>query len=202
MNIEPTYTKQHQHVVRTIEDIATSYRNAPVKMGRFLWRYERNKEDLEDIVQEALLAALECSEKFQNKSSVKSWLLGIMLNVARHHVAVRASETRHRNECINHKSLDESFNFFGTNPEPCPSKNLEFRELSEAISVVLSAMSPEVRHTFELVCIHEKPYQEVAEIMDVPIGTVRSRINRVRLSLRSLIQTYEGNTQKQTACEE
>lgn len=176
---------QNTYVIKCIESIAASCGNSPSKIGQFLWRYERNKEDIEDIVQDSLLAALECSGKFKNKSSVKTWLRGVMLNMARHHVANRVHESRIKSSLLMQNNMHEDIEDSQLMAiAPCPSNTAELNELCQKISTSLDCVSQDIRDTFELVCIHEKTYQEAAESMGIPIGTIRSRINRVRSILR------------------
>lgn len=63
-----------------------------------------------------------------------------------------------------------------------------YRQLAGIVDSALSGLSPDLRGTFDLACLQEESYRDVAEIQCIPIGTVRSRVNRVRTLLRSRLK--------------
>ncbi|WP_423595047.1 sigma factor-like helix-turn-helix DNA-binding protein [Roseateles sp. MS654] len=68
------------------------------------------------------------------------------------------------------------------------SQQVAYRQLAGIVDVTLSGLSPDLRGTFDLACLQEESYRDVAEIQAIPIGTVRSRVNRVRTLLRSRLK--------------
>ncbi len=71
------------------------------------------------------------------------------------------------------------------------SQRAAYRQLAGIVTEALTTLSPDLRTTFDLACLQEESYRDVAEIQAIPIGTVRSRVNRVRTLLRSKVaQTF------------
>lgn len=68
------------------------------------------------------------------------------------------------------------------------SRQVAYRQLAGIVDSALSGLSPDLRGTFDLACLQEESYRDVAEIQCIPIGTVRSRVNRVRTLLRSRLK--------------
>jgi RNA polymerase sigma factor (sigma-70 family) len=114
--------------------------------------------------------------------SARPWLIGIANNLIRRHV--RREEVRRRHWPVS-IALDRS------TWEP-DLDGLEARERGPAIRSALAALSDDDRETFLLVVLADLSYEDAAQIMSVPTGTVRSRINRVRRRLRELMEAAEA----------
>jgi RNA polymerase sigma factor (sigma-70 family) len=188
--VDPELVRQRQQLVLThIVKIARDSRSDSSKLKRFLRRYERSPGELDDIIQDAMLEATRCADRFQARSSVETWFFGIAANVARNHVA-RCSKRSGQME-----SLDESPHMMDAESAHRPrdssmdvSQQVAYRQLAGIVDVTLSGLSPDLRGTFDLACLQEESYRDVAEIQAIPIGTVRSRVNRVRTLLRSRLK--------------
>lgn len=188
--VDPELVRQRQQLVLThIVTIARDSRSDSSKLKRFLRRYERSPGELDDIIQDAMLEATRCADRFQARSSVETWFFGIAANVARNHVA-RCSKRKGQME-----SLDESPHMMDAESVHRPrdatmdvSQQVEYRQLAGIVDVTLSGLSPDLRYTFDLACLQEESYRDVAEIQSIPVGTVRSRVNRVRTLLRSRLK--------------
>lgn len=177
-----------QLVLTHIVKIARESRSDSSKLKRFLRRYERSPGELDDIIQDALLEATRCSDRYMARSSVETWFFGIAANVARNHVA-RCAKRSGKME-----SLDESPHVFdgeaaqrGESVSDV-SRHVAYRQLADFVDHTLEALSPDLRGTFDLACLQEESYRDVAQIQAIPIGTVRSRVNRVRTLLRSKLK--------------
>jgi RNA polymerase sigma-70 factor, ECF subfamily len=131
--------------------------------------------DAEDIVQETCLRAWKYFDSFEEGTNCRAWLFGIMFNVinARRGKQSRMVETPLEEDDI----LDSRFNNVLVFD---PLKRLEGREvLDEA-----NKLSEDHRAVLSLVVVEEFSYQEAAGILDVPVGTVMSRLHRARRELR------------------
>jgi RNA polymerase sigma-70 factor (ECF subfamily) len=143
-------------------------------------RLTRNASDAEDIVQETYLRAWKYFDSFEAGSNCKAWLFRIMFNVInlregkRMKLAEEAleEEERRRYEQNNVITFD-------------PVRQLEGRELMEATR----SLSKEYRSVLWLIVVEDFSYKEAAEILDVPIGTVMSRLHRARRDLRKIVLT-------------
>ena len=131
--------------------------------------------DAEDIVQETCLRAWKYFDSFEEGTNCRAWLFGIMFNVinARRGKQSRMPETRLEEDDILESRLDNVLVFD-------PLKRLEGREVLEEAN----KLSEDHRAVLSLVVVEEFSYQEAADILDVPVGTVMSRLHRARRELR------------------
>lgn len=131
--------------------------------------------DAEDIVQETCLRAWKYFDSFEEGTNCRAWLFGIMFNVinARRGKQSRMVETPLEEDDILDSRLNNVLVFD-------PLKRLEGREVLEAAS----RLSEDHRAVLSLVVIEEFSYQEAAAVLDVPVGTVMSRLHRARRELR------------------
>jgi RNA polymerase sigma-70 factor (ECF subfamily) len=132
----------------------------------------------EEVLQDVMLAAWEGAARFRGESQVRTWLLGI----ARY----RAANARRRHMLL-HAPLDERLGA----DEPRPPEIVEQQEAKGAIQRALGQLPREQRETLELVFFHELSGSEVAEVMGVAPGTVKSRLHRAKAALRQLLGKEE-----------
>lgn len=138
---------------------------------RYARRLTRDGQDAEDLVQETLAAAYAKADSYQPGRSLRVWLFAILHNQFidnRRHDAVRARP-------------DAS----DTPPAATPAlqeQSVRLREVAEA----LDRLSPEHQQVLHLVAVEGLSYQEAAEALAIPIGTLISRLSRARARLRAL----------------
>lgn len=131
----------------------------------------RDHQDAEDLVQDTLASAYAKADSYQPGRSLRAWLFAILHNEfvdGRRHDAVR---TRHY--------ADE------TRPDFEPAlqeQSIRLHEVSEA----LDRLSPEHQQVLHLVAVEGLSYQEAADAIGIPIGTLISRLSRARARLRAL----------------
>lgn len=138
--------------------------------------------DAEDMVQETLLAALEKGDAFAGRSSLWTWLSGVLVN--------RVGKFRRWRGVRKTESLDE--------PDRDPHRGGTSRGASPAVEVelrtdamaMLESLSPEHRQVLVLRELQGLSYQEIARMMNLPLGTVESRISRARQELRERFSDY------------
>jgi RNA polymerase sigma-70 factor (ECF subfamily) len=134
-------------------------------------------EDAADIVQDAFVQAYVKLDTFRGTSAFYTWLYRIAFNLAMSHAR------RQRNT----SSLDGMKSGWGSEPmdgQPTPDVSVERREQVEVVHAALAELSTEYRTILVLREIDGCRYEEIAEILEVPVGTVRSRLFRARLQLR------------------
>jgi len=155
------------------------------KLKRFIWRFEHNEENIEDIIQDAVIEALRCEHSFEYRSSVETWFFGVAANVARRHVARRSVHSKRVTSLDDHAEWTE---FDGMDGLPCESSTpdgaFQFNQFVSDLSTQIEQFPADLRRTFELVCIEGNAYQDAAAMLQIPIGTVRSRVNRARKLLQ------------------
>jgi RNA polymerase sigma-70 factor, ECF subfamily len=167
-----------------IEQIARINTSHSRKLKRFLWRFERTVGDVEDIIQDAMVEAMRCSDRFLAQSSVETWFYGIAANVARGHVARSVMQGLRTDslDLLRENAGDAAANL--TNPATFGDA-VELREFTQRLDAAIAQLPRDLRITFDLACLQELSYREIADALLIPIGTVRSRVNRARTLLKA-----------------
>lgn len=142
-----------------------------------------NQEDAAEAAQEAFLAAWQGLRFFRGDSSFSTWLYRLTSNAC---VDLLRREGRHRSAAG--PSLDdEELNCDVPDAAPSPQEGAERRELRAQIEEGLRALSPEHRQVLVLREMHQLSYDEIADTLDLDVGTVKSRISRGRKQLRNFL---------------
>lgn len=164
--------------VRDIQ-VEELFRKHYVNLVRFTQRYVRNVDDARDVVQATFIEAIRCSSRYNGSSQPSTWLFGIALNLARNHARKHyVASTRHVEERLLNDLLDLTAN---------PADLVENQQLANSVEKMLSKLPQRLRETFELVFENEAAYAEAAEKMRIPVGTVRSRISRLRKKIHAIV---------------
>ena len=143
-----------------------------------LLRVLGSAEDAGDIVQDDFVQAYVKLDTFRGSSAFYTWLYRIAFNLAMSH-ARRGRKTT---------SLDGMKSSVGSEPvddQPAPEANIEQLEQVELVHAALAELSTEYRTILVLREIDGCRYEQIAEILEMPVGTVRSRLFRARLALRA-----------------
>ncbi len=149
------------------------------------YRILGNAEDAQDVVQEAFLNAYQALDSFKGDSRFFTWLYRIAMNQAislrrRHRPVIPFDSWASRN--------DEEAQFLDQSEFSRPTEAIERAEEGERVHTALSHLSLEHRLVLVLKDIEGLKYEEIAETLKVPIGTVRSRIHRARSELREILE--------------
>lgn len=142
-------------------------------MRRYARSLTRNEHTADDVVQDALLKALEKRHMFRPDGSRRGWLLAIVHNVF---VSTRRREDARTRRDTRFASM------FTDRLEP----NQEHAACLVQVAGAFAALPEHHRAILHLIAIEEQSYQEAALILDIPIGTVMSRLSRARAALRRL----------------
>jgi RNA polymerase sigma-70 factor (ECF subfamily) len=141
----------------------------------------RSREEAEDVVQEAFVLAYTKLQSFQRESQFYTWLYRIAFNTA-------ATRRRRRRP---ESSTDQARELTGREPvdtAESPQERLERSERAGQLQEALDTLSEQHRAILVLREMEDRNYDEIAEILELPIGTVRSRLHRARLQLRDQLQ--------------
>jgi RNA polymerase sigma-70 factor (ECF subfamily) len=145
-----------------------------------LLRVLRSSEDAADIVQDAFVQAFTKLDTFRGGSAFYTWLYRIAFNLAMSH-ARRGRKTA---------SLDDRKSLVGDEPmdgQPTVESGMMQQERAELVHAALGELSLDYRQILVLREIDGCRYDEIAEILDLPLGTVRSRLFRARMEMRDLL---------------
>src|SRR5438094_7146493 len=152
------------------------------------FRLVGNAEDAQDVVQDAFLNAYQSLDGFKGDSLFFTWLYRIAVNTAislRRKQRVAISLDASRNGAHQLDPLDPS-------EQSRPGYALEQAEQQRRIQHALSRLSPEHRTVLVMKDMEGQKYETMAEVLQVPIGTIRSRLHRARLELRQLLEQEQA----------
>lgn len=157
-------------------DLERLVRDHGRRLRNFIRRRIGNAADVEDLVQDTCLEALRCIERYQGNSKPETWLFGIALNLVRGHY--KQSRLRPGLEQA------EFSTDIATEMAEDPRETLERQQEIRRLSRVMDRMPTASVAVLTLVFDDQLTYAEAASKLQIPIGTVRSRIARARVMLR------------------
>ena len=143
----------------------------------------RNPSDAEEAAQETFLAAWQGLPFFRGEASFATWLYRLASNAC---VDLLRREGRHQ-AGAGISLDDEESGFDPPDPAPSPHALAERAELRQQIEAALAELPPEYRQVLILRELHQRTYDEIAEICSLDLGTVKSRISRGRKRLRKIL---------------
>lgn len=162
------------------------------KLGRLLSRFIRDQAEVEDVVQEAFIKAYRALPNFRGESAFYTWLYRIGINTAKNYLVSMGRRPQTSNEI----DVDDAENFEDGDELrtlDTPETELMTQEIAKTVQLAIDALPEDLKTAIVLREIEGLSYEEIATMMDCPIGTVRSRIFRARESiaerLRPLLDT-------------
>jgi RNA polymerase sigma factor (sigma-70 family) len=147
----------------------------------------RNQAEAEDLVQETFTKALRAFDSFQPDTNFKAWIFRILRNTF---LTTRAGIAASRTVFLE----DHPDTLDTTASGPTPEDILLHLDNQAALRAALERLQPQLREILLLCEVEEIKYKDIAVILDVPIGTVMSRISRARRTLRQLLQPNLGDS--------
>jgi len=154
----------------------TLYGRHHVRVYRFVLRLVRNEATAEDLISEVFLDVWRQAGRFEGRSTVSTWLLAIARFKALSALRRRKGE-----------ELDDDMAAAIEDPSDDPGVALLKKERSAALRNCLNGLSAEHREIIDLVYYHEKSVHEVAEIVGIPEGTVKTRMFHARKKLGEML---------------
>ena len=148
----------------------------------------RNHAEAEDLVQETFSKALRAFDSFQESTNFKAWIIRILRNTF---LTSRTGIATSRTVFLE----DHPHVLDTTDASPTPEDNLIRLDNQGALQRALEQLEPPLREALLLCDVEEVKYKDIALILDIPIGTVMSRISRARRALRQLLQPQLGESQ-------
>ncbi len=166
------------------------------KLGRLISRFVRDSAEAEDVTQDAFIKAYRALPGFRGESAFYTWLYRIGINTAKNHLL--ANKRRPPVNTLFDAEEAESFEEASLLREvSTPENELMSKQVVNAVQASLQQLPEDLRSALTLREIEGLSYEEIASVMDCPIGTVRSRIFRAREAvaenLRPLLETSKGN---------
>lgn len=187
----------HEHDLPDADLVLRAQRGVPAAFGELVSRYQdrvfntcyrmcHNHADALDLTQSTFLRALESLPGFRGQANFYTWLFRIAMNLT---ISFRRAKRRR-----SHVSLDRAEEDGPAPPTPAAERDgnvsqpAEQRELHARIEWALAQLENDFRAAVVLKDIEDMDYASIAEVLDVPVGTVKSRIHRGRTLLRELLR--------------
>jgi RNA polymerase sigma-70 factor (ECF subfamily) len=182
--------------VRAFEMLVVKYQR---RIERLIGRMVRDVDLVADIAQETFIRAYRALPQFRAESAFYTWLYRIAVNTAK-----KALVDMKRDPVMTYTSLqgsDDDDETYRGGMEPTdgetPEAILASKEIAATVNAAIAALSEDLRQAITLREIEGLSYEEISDVMNCPIGTVRSRIFRAREAiaerLRPLLDTRDGN---------
>ncbi|MEJ2236947.1 MAG: sigma-70 family RNA polymerase sigma factor [Gemmatimonadales bacterium] len=187
-------TATDQEVVeRAREGVEPAYRELIRRYQRpvfsLIYRMVRDRELAEDLAQETFVKVLNAIDRYRPEFKFSSWVFKIANNSAIDHLRKKELDTLSLEggpDATTPDRLEATALQIGDSGES-PLEELEARELGSAIETAIGKLRPEYRTCIILRHVEGRPYDEIAEILGLPLGTVKTYIHRARAELRELL---------------
>ena len=155
--------------------LVTKYQH---KVANLVSRYVKNHSDVPDIVQEAFIKAYRALPNFRGDSAFYTWLYRIAVNCAKNHMVASNRKPPGSDIEVEDAEIYDSGEALRENASP--EKLLLTNEIKKVIFDTIEQLPEDLRTAINLRELEGLSYEEIAHIMDCPVGTVRSRIFRAR----------------------
>ncbi len=143
-----------------------------------LTRYLYNQEDVKDVTQEAFIKAYRALPTFRGESAFYTWLYRIAINTAKNHLV--AQNRRPTQGLVDSEEAEQYEGAELLHDNDTPEHILQKEQVQQVVSQAFDDLPEDLRTAISLRELEGMSYEEIAEAMDCPIGTVRSRIFRAR----------------------
>lgn len=162
----------------TIPEFDIQFKSLKPNLQRFAYQLTNNREDTTDLIQEAALRAMKNLDKYVDNTNFKAWIMTIMRNIFINDYRRKVK----RNEIVDNTENQLLLENFGPNTQNDGEASVLLGELTEMIE----SLSEELKVPF---LMHYKgyKYQEIADELNLPLGTVKSRIFFARKTLKETI---------------
>lgn len=173
---------------RAFELLVTKYQR---KLARLLSRMVRDQAEIEDITQESFIKAYRALPQFRGESAFYTWLYRIAVNTAKNYLVARGRRAPTSTE-FNAEEAEGFEDAELLRDIATPDAELQTKQIAAAVNKAVEALPEELRTAITLREIEGLSYEEIAQMMDCPIGTVRSRIFRAREAIAEKIRPMLG----------
>jgi RNA polymerase sigma-70 factor, ECF subfamily len=153
-------------------------------------RLARNPDDAEDLLQETILRAYRFFHQFTEGTNCRAWLLAILYNNFRNSYRRGA----HEQLAASNEEFDRDIETSSLRSDQArinPEELIGNRMIGHRIETALNAIPADFREALLLVDVQELNYQEVAMVLGVPLGTIKSRVSRGRALMREALRGFE-----------
>jgi len=163
------------------------------KLARLLSRFIRDPAEVEDVTQEAFIKAYRALPAFRGDSAFYTWLYRIGINTAKNYLMAmgRRAPTSTEVEADEAEGFEEGEQLRDINT---PESVLLSNEIAETVNSTIEGLPEELRRAIQMREIEGLSYEDIAQAMNCPIGTVRSRIFRAREAIAERLRPLLGTS--------
>lgn len=150
------------------------------RIAKLVSRYVRDRSEVEDVTQEAFIKAFRAIRGFRGESAFYTWLYRIAINTAKNYLVSQSRRPPTLEVETYEEGVGSNGAFANLSEETTPERILLADEIARTVQRAMAALPEDLRTAITLRELEGLSYDEIAEVMDCPIGTVRSRIFRAR----------------------
>ena len=165
------------------------------RLARLLSRFVRDPHEVEDIAQEAFIKAYRALSTFRGDAAFYTWLYRIGINTAKNYLMARGRRVPTTTE-FNTEEAEGFEDASSLHDLNTPENELLSKEVAQVVNEAMAALPEDLRTAISLREIEGLSYEEIAETMGCPIGTVRSRIFRAREAIAARLRPLLGTNQE------
>ena len=162
------------------------------RLHHTVYRIVGRRQETADVLQDAFVKAVERFGGYEGRSSLTTWVTRIVINQSFDHLRQDRRQREHRERY-------QAANELRPEPEAGPLEQVEQRDAHERVAATLLAMPPEFKAVLALRDVGGFAYDEIATVLQLPVGTVKSRLFRARLMLRERLRSEDGGENRLAA---
>ena len=161
------------------------------------YRMAGNPDDAMDLSQETFLRAWRCLDQYQFASAFSTWLYRLCSNIC---IDFLRRRRRQQTVPLTFEDADgEEQTYAVPDAQPLPEEQVELKLTRETLAAAMAQLLPEHRAVLQLRVVNEMSYEQIADVLDIQIGTVKSRLSRARNQLKKILE--RGNLSRRTSSE-
>ena len=161
------------------------------------YRMAGNPDDAMDLSQETFLRAWRCLDQYQFASAFSTWLYRLCSNIC---IDFLRRRRRQQTVPLTFEDADgEEQTYAVPDAQPLPEEQVELKLTHETLAAAMAQLLPEHRAVLQLRVVNEMSYEQIADVLDIQIGTVKSRLSRARNQLKKILE--HGNLSRRASSE-
>ena len=161
------------------------------------YRMAGNPDEAMDLSQETFLRAWRCLDQYQFASAFSTWLYRLCSNIC---IDFLRRRRRQQTVPLTFEDADgEEQTYAVPDAQPLPEEQVELKLTRETLAAAMAQLLPEHRAVLQLRVVNEMSYEQIADVLDIQIGTVKSRLSRARNQLKKILE--RGNLSRRASSE-